>query len=143
MKKNKSIPAAIGVWMDHSKACLIDPAKNTSAISTIKSPIKPRRIFGEEANGTRLGNNRSTNNEYSKHEKEKNVAHAFYKMLAEALHGYDEVFLFGPTTARKEFRNYTLKENLLTGKKVASRPADYLTNNQMVQQVRKYFKISE
>ena len=143
MKTTKSIPSAIGVWMDHSKACLIDPAKSTSAISTIKSPGKPRRIFGEEATGTRLGNNRSTNNEYSKHEKEKNIAHSFYHKLADALHAYYEIFLFGPTTARKEFRNYTLRENLLTGKKVASRPADYLTNNQMVQQVRKYFKISE
>ena len=141
MKKTKSIPSAIGVWMDHSKACLIDPAKNTSAISTIKSPIKPRRIFGEEANRTRLGNNRSTNNEYSIHEKEKNTTHAFYHKLADALNSYEEIFLFGPTTARKEFRNYTLKESLLAGKKVFSHAADYLTNNQMVAQVRKYFKI--
>jgi len=141
MKKTKSIPSTIGVWMDHSKACLIDPAKNTSAISTIESPIKPRRIFGEEANGTRLGNNRSTNNEYSIHEKEKNIAHAFYHKLADALHDYDEIFLFGPTTARKEFRNYSLEESRLTGKKITSRAADYITNNQMVAQVRKYFKI--
>jgi len=140
MKKSKDIPAAIGVWMDHSKACLIDPSKSTKAISTVKSPIKPRRIFGEEADGTRLGNNRSTNNEYSKHEKEKNTSHAFYKKLAGALSEYDEIFLFGPTTARKEFRNYVLKENLLAGKKVASRAADYLTENQMIEQVRKYFK---
>jgi hypothetical protein len=142
MKKSKIIPAGIGVWMDHSKACLIEPAKNVTAISTIKSPTRPRRIFGEGANGTRLGNNRSTNNEYHKHEKEKNVAHAFYKKLANALHVYDEIFLFGPTTARSEFRNYILKENLLPGKKVASRASDYLTNNQMVAQVKKYFKVS-
>jgi hypothetical protein len=142
MKKNRSIPAAIGVWMDHSKACLIDLAKNTGAISTIKSPQRPRRIFGEGANGTRLGNNRSTNNEYHKHEKEKNTTHAFYKKLADALSMYDEVFLFGPTTARREFRNYILKENLLTGKKVASRASDYLTKNQMMAEVRKYFKVA-
>ena len=49
-------------------------------------------------------------------------------------------FLFGPTTARKEFRNYLLKEKLLPGKKISSRAADYLTDNQMVEQVRKYFK---
>ncbi len=143
MKKNQSIPSAIGVWMDHSKACLIDLAKSSKAISTIKPPAMPRRIFGEEADGIRLGNNRSTNNEYGKHEKEKNTTHAFYKKLADALREYDEIFLFGPTTARKEFRNYALKENLLAGKKVASRAADYLTDNQMVEQVRKYFKIPD
>src|SRR5689334_454245 len=141
MKKNKNIPAVIGVWMDHSKACLIDLAKSTKTISTIKSPIKPRRIFGEKSDGTRLGNNRSTNNEYSKHEKEKNIEHAYFKKLVDTLSEYDEIFLFGPTTARKEFRNYVLKEKLLTGKKITSHAADYLTDNQMVEQVRNYFQV--
>jgi hypothetical protein len=140
--QKKNMHASIGVWMDHSEARLIDLGKKLDKIPTIKSPAKPRRIFGEESDGTRLGNYRSTNNEYSKHEKEKNSAHAYYKKLADALHSYDEIFLFGPTTARKEFRNFTLKEKLLTGKKITSRAADYLTDNQMVEQVRKYFKLT-
>ena len=139
MKKQKNNSKPIGVWMDHSRAYLIEEGNITGKLPSIKAPKKPRRIFGEGSDGTHLGNHRSTNNEYHKHQQEQNVTHTYYKRLADTLKEYNNIFLFGPTTARNEFRNYLLKEKLLVGAKITSRASDYLTNNQMMEKVNRYF----
>ena len=135
--------AVIGVWMDHAEARIIDIGRKTGKISVIKSPSGKRRIAGEAADGTSLGNFRSTNNEYSKHNKKQNTTHSYFKKLADALGDYDEIHLFGPTTAQKEFHNFVSDEKLLTGKKITSQAADYLTDNQLVEHVRKYFSTEQ
>ena len=137
MKNEKAIKQ-IGIWMDHENALIIEPS--SGQIRKINSPYKGRtRIPGETADGTRLGNYRSTNNESHKHYRQENDLHSYYKQLADEVHPYDEIFIFGPSTAHSEFQNYLLKEKNFHGKKIAVEKADYITENQMREMVRNFF----
>ena len=52
---------------------------------------------------------------------------------------YDEIFIFGPGTAKNEFQNYLLKENHFSGKRIIVEDSDYMTSNQQEKHVQKYF----
>ena len=138
MKKDKKEIKPVGVWMDHCEAFLIDP--DHGKVKHVISPaISHVRHAGEESVGVKLGNHRSTNNEYSKHEREQHTLHTFYKELAVALHHYDDIYVFGPTTARSEFANYVAKEHLLAGKNIQTHAADHMSDNQMAAHVKQHF----
>lgn len=129
----------IGVWMDHTEAHLIEPAKGQ--VKTIVFPaVSHVKHAGEHGDVIHLGNHRSTNNEYSKHEREQTINHTFYKELAVQLHPYDTIYVFGPTTARSKFANFVEKEHLLSGKEIKTDSADKMTEPQMVAKVKEYFK---
>lgn len=139
--KNKAINTIkrIGVFMDHKGVTLLDP--DSLQLTNLASGIDHHTRFdGEVSDGTRLGNNRATNNEAHKHNKEQNQAHLFYRKLAGQLKPFDEIFILGPTTAKDEFRNYVHKEKLLGNKKVVTEKSDYLTENQLKEKVIEFFK---
>jgi hypothetical protein len=139
MKKNIK---RIGLWMDHSEAILINPDELDGKMEVIRAD-KSRHIrhAGQSASGIKLGNYRSTNNEVSMHNKEQNHLHAFYKELANSVHPYDEILVLGPTTAPSEFHNYMEKEKGLNTKKMEVLHCDYLTENQLQEQVKKFFHV--
>lgn len=139
MKKETSKIKQVGIYMDHAQAKFIEP-DTTGKIHVIQSALKSMvRIDGEESDGTRLGNFRSTNNESHKHNREQNEIHAYYKQLAEQLKPYDEIFIFGPSTAHNELHNYLINEKKLSGKKISTEKADYITENQIKERVRNFF----
>lgn len=134
--KHKAEHKTIGVWMDHSEAHLIEPDKGH--VKHFLSPaVSHVHHSGESV--VRLGNHRSTNNEHSMHERDQTLLHSYYKELAVLLHPYDEIYVFGPTTARSEFANYVEKQRLLAGKKLSTHSADKMTEPQMVAFVKQYF----
>ena len=131
----------IGIWMDHAEARFIEPGKPAGNIQTTFSGIETRpRIDGEKPDGTRLGNFRATNNEFNKHAKEQQETHAYFKQIGTLLKPYDEILVFGPTTAQQELCNYLLEHKLVSGKVLHAVKTDYMTENQLVEYVRKHFK---
>ncbi len=97
----------ISVWLDHRTASLYLPGRPPVGVRVIASGIESRvRIPGESADGTRLKNYRVTNNEAHKNNLRQNQVRAFYKKLADALAGYDEIAITGPSTAGRELYNY-------------------------------------
>ena len=144
MNNKNTMIHKIGLWMDHAEAKLIDPEQDIASIRTIHSSASGlERIPGETSDGTMLGHFRSSNNESHKHRKEENVIREYFERLADQLKVYDEIFLFGPTTAAHEFNNYLLKEKLLADKKIHLEKSDYLTDPQLVKEVEKYFSTSK
>ena len=138
-RKNAEI-RKIGVWMDHAEARLIEPGTDAKSIRAIQAPGSGRERFpGESPDGTQLGNYRSTNNEFHKHRKEENNIREYFEYLVTQLQSYDEIFIFGPTTAAKEFNNYTQKEKVLLNKIVELEKADYMTDPQLIKRVKDYF----
>src|SRR5690242_1510194 len=100
----KSTIRKIGIWMDHAEAQMMEPDATSDQIRLFSSPFKNVvRTAGEGSDGTQLGNFRSTNNESHKHYRKQNELHSYYKQLAGALQSYDEIFIFGPSTAPREF----------------------------------------
>lgn len=139
--KNKSniTIKRIGVFMDHSGVTLLNP--DSLEVKSFTSGIEHQNRFnGEGGDGTRLGNNRSTNNENHKHNMEQSQTHHYFKKLAEHLKPFDEIFILGPTTAKDEFRNYFHDEKLLTDKKVVLEKCDYLSENKLKEKIIEFFK---
>lgn len=139
MKKEIKSKKQIGLWMDHEKAKLIEPV--TARITTLEREALPQSaIAGEQGGGSRLGNNRSTNNEFNRHNKEQDQLHAYYKELAKELMPYDEILIMGASTAHKEFVNYLVSDKHFSGKKITGEACDHLGDNVLQQKVYDFFK---
>ncbi|MBL7922733.1 MAG: hypothetical protein JNL88_00900 [Bacteroidia bacterium] len=130
----------IGVWMDHAQAHFIHPATEGEKVTTESSDLESHlRFHGEGADGTLLGGFRSTNNEHHKHQREQEVMHRYFQSLQEKLMDYDEIFLFGPGTARVEL-HHLMKDNArFSDKRISLESADKMSENQMKAKVREHF----
>ncbi len=131
-----------GVWLDHSKAHFIDLNDGSASIETVYSDKETnQRYSGENGRDTKLGNNRSTNSEHHQHNREKQVMNEYYRNLAKRLSSYDDILLFGSTTAKDELYNHLIDDKSFSGKTINVRSADHLTENQMVAEVKKFFNL--
>jgi len=123
-----SLVKKIGVWMDHSKAQLIEFAIENEDIKTMSSP------FTHEQKEKTWGKN-----ENLMHHKEQHQQAAYYKSLAEAIKGYDEILLFGPTDAKHELYNLLKKDAHFAKKVIDVEDAGKLSDNQQQAFVREHF----
>jgi hypothetical protein len=130
----------IGLWLDHAKAHFIDISKGPEIVETAFSDQESElRYKGESGNGTLLGNNRATNNEHHKHNREKLIMDEYYRMLTDRLQHYDDILLFGPTSAKDELHNKLNADKRFKDKSITIAPADQLSEKQMVAKVKSFF----
>lgn len=119
----------LGIWMDHSIAHIIELSNNSTVTKTIESESKDQE---KEQN--------SNMDKSQKLSKEQSYNSSFYKKLSNIIKDFDEVLLFGPTSAKNELFNL-LKENHLFEKiKIEVKSADKMTENQQHAFVKEYFK---
>jgi hypothetical protein len=116
----------LGIWMDHANAHLID-CTNPEKTATIESTAA-----GHPEDGVDKG-------EKQVHHKEQNQLSAYYKKLGEAIKNYDEVLLFGPTTAKVELLNSLHADAHFANIKIEVKQADKMTENQQHAFVRDHF----
>ena len=125
--KKMTTPKNLGIWMDHSSANLME---FTTDITTkiIASD------FTHEVKETSLGKS-----ENLMHNKEQHHQSEYYKKLAVVMRNYEEVLLFGPTTAKNELANLLKDDHHFVKIKVVVKHADKMTENQQHAFVRKHF----
>lgn len=129
----------VGVFMDHHSARIIDARTNASRFIHSKYDSRLREN-GQSATGTRMGKYRSTNREANEHHQQNSDTRAYYKAIAEVILPYDEIYLFGPTTAKDEFQNFLLDDSHFGSKIIRVESTDYATTNQQNAQVRHHFQ---
>lgn len=118
----------LGIWMDHSKANIMELLNNKVISKTLESTP----AFPEQVENLRL-------DESLMHSKEQIENADFYKELSIVIKGYNDVLLFGPTDAKTELFNL-LKNNRQFDKiKISVQPADKLTENQQEAFVKDFF----
>jgi hypothetical protein len=118
----------LGVWMDHSNACLIE----------LKNDMIVHRIVSESAN-------HDSETDFHKgekliHKKEQHLQSGYYKKIGDIIKGYGDVVLFGPTDAKSELVNLIKADHLFEDIKIEVRNSDKMTEDQMQVFVRDYFK---
>lgn len=118
----------LGVWLDHSHAYLTDLKSDFTEASTIESD------FTHESRENALGKS-----ENLMHHKEQHEQLSYYHKLKEAIQGYDEVLLFGPTEAKSELHNLLLADYRFAQVNIHIKPADKMTNHKQHNFVREYF----
>ena len=121
----------IGVWMDHTTANLMEPINNLFIACTIKSDFSHQE------------KNSISKNESLMHNKEQNQQSGYYKKITEAIKSYDEIMLFGPTTAKDELANLLKADRHFEYKKIDIKHADKMTENQQEAFVKSHFKLNQ
>lgn len=90
----------LGIWMDYSRAHLIDIG------SDIMEPIVIDSNFTPDDKAEVL-----SKSEHMMHNKEQQHHADYFKRIGEALKPYESVLLFGPTNAKLELLNILKEDN--------------------------------
>ena len=118
----------LGIWMDHSNAYLME----------LSNDIVVQRVISE------LTNNETEFNFYKGekliHKKEQHLQLRYYKKIGDIIKKYQDVLLFGPTDAKNELLNQIKTDHLFEGIKIEVKNSDKMTEDQMQNFVRDYFK---
>lgn len=118
----------LGIWMDHSYANLIEfttePMKSNKIESLFTHDVKA--ISSEKS-------------EKLMHNKEQGERLKYYNKLEKEIGKYTEVFLFGPTDAKKELLAVLKANHSLDDIKIELVGADKMTENQQFAFVRNHF----
>ncbi|AEA45175.1 hypothetical protein [Fluviicola taffensis] len=118
---------AIGIWMDHSSANLID-LNNENKNRSIQSDFS----FREREEVLKKG-------EKHMHNKEKHMHQVYYKEIANAIWNYNHILLFGPTDAKAELHHYLLKDSHFKNIQIDIASSDKMTDNQKEAFVKEHF----
>jgi len=118
MKDKKQI-AGVELWMDSTVARIMTTAEPGKVIHEVNSTYESReRIDGEGADGVLLGAYRATNDEFTKHNREKNALRSFFKSIVDSLVNYNSIEVDGVGTVPAQFCNFVKEEDLLKGKEI-------------------------
>jgi hypothetical protein len=141
--ENKNFKS-VGIWLDQSKAHFIGFEEGEATfIETLISPHERiKREEGEENDTSRFSPNPShlSNNEYRKNNITQNELNEYYKMLEDKIGKFDDVLLFGPGTAKDQFKNRLGENKAFSKKWVSVQNADKMTDNQLLAFVREFYK---
>lgn len=118
----------LGIWMDHSKAQLIEFKKEALQTATITSNFDHDDM--EEAL------NRSEN---LMHNKRQQQQAAYYGEISNAIKQYKEVLLFGPTDAKTELLNTLNKDLHFENIKIEVKSADNMSENEKLAFVKTHY----
>lgn len=131
-----------GIWIDQKTAFFIKvSADHTPLIEKIDSGIKVQGSLTD--NDTPFM--RLSHSDPNRHDKiqqhNQHELHFFFQMIIERLRDIDYVYIFGPGAAKHGLNNEIVKKGARYRCKVTGiEAADKLTENQMKQQVIKFFK---
>ena len=132
----------IGLWLDHVDAHFIEIEDGQEHFETSHSGKESLlRIKGESGNGIKMGNYRSTNNEHRVQMRENEIMSDYFKDITNRLQNYDEIFIFGVSTAKNELYNLLRSNKHFDGKIIQIESSDQLTKNQMIARVCAFFKM--
>lgn len=132
----------IGIWLDFKEAWLIELHDGKeNGIRKITSNIESSHAKGGAPGGGRQGGTFAGGSEKGHNQRRQQQEVQYFDEIMEAIQHADEVYIFGPGEA-KDGLLHDIKEHRkqFHSHLRAVETADYLTENQMVAQVKQYFK---
>ena len=143
MKKIRS-EKKIGIWLDQEKAYVITlNSSGEPSIEKFVSDVESRvRYAGEKKPFTQFGTTYS-NDERRKQRRQKHERDRYFETLINAVYDADYIYLFGPGQAKEELRNTIEKDVSIRAKLIGVETAGRLTQNQMIEEVKKYYSSVE
>ena len=130
----------IGIWLDHSKAYLIEHEPFNEQIQIVYSEHDKYERYDGETSDTTFFSGNASNNENRKEKRLKDRLNTYYKTLEKILEPYERILLFGPTTAKNEFRNHLEQNKQFNSKRIDVESCDHMSENQLKAYVRNHFK---
>lgn len=99
-----------------------------------------QRIAGEGSDQVLLGQNRSTNYEYTKHNRKQNELRKYLKALALQLEPFDRAIIMGPKILVHQLQNFLEDDKKFTGRQFEFRKHDKMTENEFRSEVSGFLK---
>lgn len=118
----------LGVWMDHSIAYLMEFTNNPFEIKTIKSQFSRDKNNFYLSESTQLSINKDLATLYS-----------YYNKIGEAIKGYQQIVLFGPTTAKVELFDMLSEDDRFLKIRFEIKDTDKMNAKQQNEFITKYF----
>ncbi len=123
-------PKNLGIWMDHSKANLMEYSTDSIESITIDSG------FNHQDKELSLSKSESL-----MHNKENHHLKEYYRKIGEVIRNYDEVVLFGPTDAKVELFNSLKDDHHFAKIKIEIMQTDKMPDYKQHAFVRKHFTV--
>ena len=128
MNNAASTAKRLGIWMDHSRARLIEFTTDPMVTTVITSK------FTHDEKVQSMGKS-----EKIMHTKEQHEQADYYKKIGEVMKHFEEVLLFGPTNAKVELFNSLKDDKHFDKIKIDMQGADKMTEHQEHAFVKSYF----
>jgi hypothetical protein len=119
---------SLAIWMDHSNAHLMEFTTvpiTTTIISSRFTHRDKEHSIGRSENGM--------------HQKQNHELTGYYKKIGEAIRNYQDVLLFGPTSAKTELLNLLKADHHFEKIRIETKDADKMTQNEQHAFVREHF----
>lgn len=128
-----------GIWMDRDHASIVTIAGETAVLQKIKSKIHNHNVKGGSRTSTPYGPQGAVSEKASL-QRFKNEMRAYFKELKSDLQGADGIYIFGPAKTKVLFFKDVQESKALADKVLCVDQSDSMTDNQIIAQVKKFFK---
>jgi hypothetical protein len=130
-----------GIWIDGKKAIIVHLMQDTEVVDILESEVEYRRRYpGEDREFTRMGNQYMSNEEKSEEHLRQERKH-FLKAVMEKLNPEYDIVIFGPAQTKHELIKVLSNSHAFATKPITMKPADSMTDNQVVELVRNYYSL--
>lgn len=124
--------AQLGIWIDRKKAVIVSVARNHTAITHLRSSLRPHGDFHGAQDG---GGEKKYE---ARHERD--VAH-FVDAVARHVERGDEVVILGPGESKSALARRIRQIKSLKGVSTTTTAADKLTEPQLVALIRRRYRV--
>jgi stalled ribosome rescue protein Dom34 len=111
---------SIGIWMDYSKALLMELLPGNMQTQIIESSFTPE----VKANSIEKSEKHMHNKEDGEHLK-------YFKIIEKEIEKFDDVLIFGPTNAKDELKDLLHENHLNNHIRIEVKTTDKMTENQL------------
>lgn len=128
-----------GVWIDHAHAIVVKSNKMAEmTFEAFDSEVEPHHKGGHDD-----GEHQTMVNQQRHDERRHNQMKAFSKEVMEALADSDEIVIFGPGTAKHEFKKALEENKGLAAKLKGVETTDVLSEAELTDFIKKYFHLPQ
>ncbi len=130
----------IGIWLNSTKAVLVNLTDGEESVKTIDSEIESRNRFpGEGKSYSRLGS-MQVNPSKRLTNRKKHQLHHYFDEIIDNIGDASNVFIFGPSKTKNLFEKELKKHHLFSHKPIETESSDRLTQKQLVAKVKDHFE---
>jgi len=124
-----------GIWIDGSKAIIVDLREGKEHVSQIEAEIENRiHHFDEGQKGSFMGG-AHINHEKTFDERKKHQIDDYLKDVMNKVSQSDEIYIFGPGEIKSVLNKHFQENHLLASKVKSVDTADSMTDNQIIAKV--------
>jgi hypothetical protein len=126
----------IGIWIDKSKAYVIDAG--SSSLEIIESEVESFRSVGGSPGSSPYGN-QDAGGEKELQERQRNQLKKYVDKVSDKISDASKVVIFGPAETKLELKKSVESKSALKSKLVGVETADSMSETSLVEWVKNYY----